>query len=517
MIKAHAAGTHAGGTEPRVTVAPVPLFVYLAWHLVHSPLEVPPAYLDPKCADDKNRQLYHGMTTALDDGIGNVTRALHEAGMYDTTLIIFYADNGGPLVTTGMSGNNYPLKGGKTDDFEGGTRSVAFISGGFVPARLRGSTHQAYIHAADWYATLCVLAKVDPVDSHAGVPGIDSIDQWPVLLKENATWQDGGRQEMVLAYNNLGSRLPGPAGYDAALIQGRYKVVTGHQGASGFWTGPIHPNATGPADPTRNASACGAFSCCEGCLYDIQRDPTEHNDLRLAMPALYTAMHARLMELANTTYQTDYIQPGLKCLQPEQAKAYYKGFRGPPCFNASQFPVVPTPPPTPAPPVDAFQIASPGGGGCLAGEPLGLDRCQPNKQPAPLWRVSDPATGELEWAASGAVKLGICIKLHEQQGWNCDNIDTNQTSAYTGHCSGAGSSGAHKSNFFYTVPAQAGAGVHVHGGHQRVLVKSHDCPKLCLARLAMGSDGDSDSDVVGGRVGLASCADMAASIVWVHG
>ena len=43
---------------------------------------------------------------------------------------------------------------------------------------------------------------------------------------------------------------------EAALIQGRYKIVTGHQGASGFWTGPIHPNGTGPADPERNATAC---------------------------------------------------------------------------------------------------------------------------------------------------------------------------------------------------------------------------------------------------------------------
>eukprot|EP01047_Picozoa_sp_COSAG01_P009306 COSAG01_NODE_380_length_17862_cov_20.427212_18_plen_170_part_00 len=61
-----------------------------------------------------------------------------------------------------------------------------------------------------------------------------------------------------------------PSGYDAAMIRGRYKIVTGHQGGSGFWTGPIHPNGT--ADPKRNGSACGAFACCEGCLYDIQKE-----------------------------------------------------------------------------------------------------------------------------------------------------------------------------------------------------------------------------------------------------
>jgi arylsulfatase A-like enzyme len=69
------------------------------------------------------------MVTALDDAIGNVTRALHDAEMYERTLLIFSSDNGGPLVTTGISGNNYPLKGGKTNDFEGGVRVVAFLSG----------------------------------------------------------------------------------------------------------------------------------------------------------------------------------------------------------------------------------------------------------------------------------------------------------------------------------------------------------------------------------------------------
>lgn len=198
-----AAGAAAGGNAAS---AYKPLFMYLAWHLVHSPLEVPPLYFDPKCEDNKNRQLYHGMVTALDQGVGNVTRALRNNGMLENSLIIFYADNGGPLVTTGLSGNNYPLKGGKTDDFEGGTRAVSFIFGGVVPPALRGTTNNAYIHAADWYATLCGLAGVDPTDSGAvaaGVPPIDSVDQWKTILTPNATWEDGARQEMMLAYNIL--------------------------------------------------------------------------------------------------------------------------------------------------------------------------------------------------------------------------------------------------------------------------------------------------------------------------
>ena len=537
VIQAHAA-THPprpgngrdGATPPGAGIGGAgndsPLFMYLAWHLVHSPLEAPVQYFDKRCADNTNRQLYHAMVTALDDGVGNVTRALRQTGMYDNTLLIFYADNGGPLVTTGRSGNNYPLKGGKTDDFEGGTRSVAFLGGGALPAGLRGSVNQAYIHACDWYATLCGLAGVDPADPAPGVPPIDSLDQWATILKPNATWADGPRQEMVVSYNMLGNpSLRAPSGPDAALIQGRYKIVTGHQGGSGFWTGPVHPNSTGPADPTRNATACGPFSCCEGCLYDIIADPSEHTDLRVVngtMSGLYEHMHARLLALANSTFQTAYIQPGITCLSAEQAKIYWKGFRGPPCFNSSQLPVVPTPPPTspPTPRGDAFQLKSPGEPLCLTGARLGVKRCSPGDPPQ--WRVGDASTGELEYAADG--NLGFCLKMHEESGWNCANTDANKTAAFIGHCSGAGGTGAHRTNYFDLRPAASRTDISG-SAPETVLIKSHDCPELCLARLGTGAGAHSDGNLVGAsepgsqqpEVGLAACSgDRRASVTWVR-
>ena len=42
---------------------------------------------------------------------------------------------------------------------EGGTRATAFISGGVVPAHLRGTTSgDKLVHISDWYPTFCVLA-----------------------------------------------------------------------------------------------------------------------------------------------------------------------------------------------------------------------------------------------------------------------------------------------------------------------------------------------------------------------
>lgn len=47
---------------------------------------------------------------------------------------------------------SYHVAGHKHDPWEGGTRVAAFVSGGFVPASLRGTTSGAkLIHISDWY------------------------------------------------------------------------------------------------------------------------------------------------------------------------------------------------------------------------------------------------------------------------------------------------------------------------------------------------------------------------------
>jgi arylsulfatase A-like enzyme len=80
------------------------------------PNQAPQHYIDPYTSTiaDKERQIFAGMLSAVDEGMGNVTAALGEAGMLDDTLILVTTDNGGPTTecsTTGQS--NWPLRGSK--------------------------------------------------------------------------------------------------------------------------------------------------------------------------------------------------------------------------------------------------------------------------------------------------------------------------------------------------------------------------------------------------------------------
>ena len=42
------------------------------------------------------------------------------------------------------------LRGHKMEPWEGGTRVVAFLSGGWLPSSLRNTTNDHFIHIADW-------------------------------------------------------------------------------------------------------------------------------------------------------------------------------------------------------------------------------------------------------------------------------------------------------------------------------------------------------------------------------
>jgi arylsulfatase B len=86
-----------------------PLFLYWAPHIAHVPLEVPQAYVDKfSFINTSSRQLYMAMINYVDDQVGRVVTALTAKGMWNNTLWVSSADNGGPVAFSGA--NNFPLK-----------------------------------------------------------------------------------------------------------------------------------------------------------------------------------------------------------------------------------------------------------------------------------------------------------------------------------------------------------------------------------------------------------------------
>lgn len=149
----------------------------------------------------------------LDEGVRNVTEALKRTGMWGNTLLVFQADNGG-WIQPNFGGNNWPLRGGKVSDFEGGVRTLGFLNGGWLPKGLRGTRHTGLAHVCDWYATFMDLAGVampQDLDSRGGaVPGLDSINLWPSLQIPNATATN--RTEVPLAFCNEEAECDSPSG-----------------------------------------------------------------------------------------------------------------------------------------------------------------------------------------------------------------------------------------------------------------------------------------------------------------
>ena len=118
---------------------PQPLFLFWAPHIVHGPAQLPKAAFDALdfiTSNDgepsRNRQNYLGRVHYIDAAFGRFVAQLQARGMYDNAVIAMSADNGGPL----GSANNFPLKGGKHSNWQGGVRVNAFLSGMASAARV---------------------------------------------------------------------------------------------------------------------------------------------------------------------------------------------------------------------------------------------------------------------------------------------------------------------------------------------------------------------------------------------
>lgn len=326
---------------------PQPLFLFWAPHIVHGPAQLPEWAFEaldfieevdgPSAAV---RQNYLGRVKYIDAAFGRLVVQLTDRGMYENTIIVMSADNGGPL----GSANNYPLKGGKHSNWQGGVRVNAFISGGALPSAVRGTVSNELITIWDWYSTFVHgLAGVDPTDHRAaaaGLPPIDSVDHWPFLSGAStvsprstipmgsctaapdvdAFCQTEGLQQTIV--NSVVAYLG--KGAERTL----WKLLIGRVPLAG-WTWPKYPNTTTPHTPTVSCGTPGGVNGSSGCLYNLDADPNEHNDVA-ADPA-HAALAAELFAMLQTHNSTTFT-PNRGPVDPKACAAavgVHGGFWGP--------------------------------------------------------------------------------------------------------------------------------------------------------------------------------------------
>ncbi|MCC6354510.1 MAG: arylsulfatase [Verrucomicrobiae bacterium] len=262
-----------------------PLFLYLAYHAPHTPLECPPQYSKPHEHLGPTRGVYAGMIAEMDEGIGRVVAAVEKAGIRDNTLIIFASDNGG-LTVKGDIARNTPLRAGKGSLYEGGVRVVALANWpGRIPA---GLVVNEPLHMVDWFPTLVRLAGAKP---DAAKP-LDGRDIWPAI----AEGRPSPHEHLLL----------NAVGREGAIRAGPWKLVRNGQSDTGDEDEPSAAKSR-REKPRRGRAAPDQLE-----LFNLADDPSETTNLATEQPEKVRELTAILDRFAK-----EAVPPILK---PEQDK-----------------------------------------------------------------------------------------------------------------------------------------------------------------------------------------------------
>ncbi len=213
-----------------------PFFLYLPYNTPHSPMQVPDGFWNKFAGKDlamrsevKDRENINHTRAALamceniDWNVGRVMKKLEELSLLENTIVLYFSDNGpnGHRWNGGMRGVK-----GSTD--EGGVRSPLMIrwTGKIKP----GTMVTEISGATDLLPTLADLCGI-PVET--GKP-LDGISLSPLLLNENTAWPDR------LIFNHWAKRTS---------VRSQ-QFLLDH----------------------------------EGRLYDMQKDPGQHQDISTELP-----------------------------------------------------------------------------------------------------------------------------------------------------------------------------------------------------------------------------------------
>jgi arylsulfatase A-like enzyme len=228
-----------------------PFFFYVPFNATHGPDEAPVELVEKYrelvqkrlgkatlMRQQEFEAVKYAMLESMDSGIGHILESLRKKGVYQDTLIVFFNDNGGRK-------ENPPYRGGKGQNYEGGTRVPCIIH---WPGKVAGNKQvDEMTYVADLYPTLINLAGASLEQEFP----IDGFDIWDVITRGKKS----PRKEIVFS-------LPGDfvdTG-DKAIRQNDYKLV-GEE------------------------------------LFNIAEDPYEKRNVAMEKPEVFQALNQRLTVL----------------------------------------------------------------------------------------------------------------------------------------------------------------------------------------------------------------------------
>lgn len=216
-----------------------PFFLYFPMPAPHTPW-LPTAEFEGKSGAGD----YGDFVTMTDDMVGQLLKAVKEAGIEENTIIILTSDNG-PYWQSRMiakydhraAGN---FRGMKSDAWDGGHRIPFIVKWpGHIEA---GSVSNALTVLTNLMATVAEIAGVDANQ----LPGDDSHSILPVLLGQTS---DVPNQKAIVQHSGRGH---------FAIRTGEWKLIQG-KGSGGFSTTPAEE----------------ALMIEDGQLYNMNDDPSE--------------------------------------------------------------------------------------------------------------------------------------------------------------------------------------------------------------------------------------------------
>ena len=200
------------------------------------------------------------MLESIDDGIGLLTRKLKSLGILGNTILIFSSDNGGETNVT----SNAPLRGGKSQLYEGGIRIPLIIRwpDGNIPS---GKICRQPVVNHDFYPTLLEAAGIKP-DPQQKLDGVSTLATW----KNPST--PPNRDSLFWHYPLDRPHFLGGVS-SGAIRKGEWKLIEYF-------------------DPARTEKLE---------LFNLENDPEEKNNLALSKPEKTNSLYKSLKEWRQKT------------------------------------------------------------------------------------------------------------------------------------------------------------------------------------------------------------------------